>query len=85
MRCPLPLPTGVECYAVAATSGRRAGDLKDAWLGDGLVPVASALGRHADARHCLSFDAAHQSLHHETSHWDLLDKPAVYEQIRAWL
>jgi len=84
-RCPLPLPAGIECYALAATSGQRVGDRKDSWLGDGLVPVASALGRHADARHCLSFDAAHQSLHHETSHWDLLDKPAVYEQIRAWL
>ena len=84
-RRPLPLPAGVECYAVAATSGRRAGDLKDAWLGDGLVPVDSALGRHADARLCLSFDAARQSLHHETSHWDLLDQPAVYQEIRAWL
>jgi len=85
LRQPLPLPQGVDCYAVAATSGRRRGDLKDAWLGDGLVPVDSALGRHADARHCLSFEVAHQSLHHETSHWDLLDKPAVYEQIRHWL
>ena len=84
-RQPLPLPAGVECYAVAATSGRRAGDLKDAWLGDGLVPVDSALGLHADARLCLSFDAGHRSLHHETSHWDLLDKPAVYQQIRGWL
>ncbi len=84
-RCPLPLPAGVECYAVAATSGRRAGDLKDAWLGDGLVPMDSALGRHAEARHCLSFSEANQSLHHETSHWDLLDKPAVYEPVRQWL
>ena len=85
LRQPLPLPQGVDCYAIAATSGRRRGDLKDAWLGDGLVPVDSALGRHADARHCLSFEAAQQSLHHETSHWDLLDQPAVYEQIRGWL
>ncbi len=84
-RHPLPLPQGVECYALAASSGRRAGDLKDSWLGDGLVPTDSALGRHAEARHCLSFAAANQSLHYETSHWDLLDKAAVCQQIRQWL
>lgn len=84
-RQPLPLPPGVDCYAVAATTGGRRGDLKDAWLGDGLVPVDSALGRHADARHCLAFEAANQSLQYATSHWDLLDKPAVYEQIARWL
>jgi hypothetical protein len=84
-RQPLPLPQGVACYAVAASNGKRHGDLADTWLGDGLVPMDSALGRHAEARHTLAFDPAHQSLHYATSHWDLLDKPAVYEQIRHWL
>jgi pimeloyl-ACP methyl ester carboxylesterase len=84
-RQPLPLPQGVACHAVAATNGPRVGDLTDTWIGDGLVPVASALGRHADPRYCLDFDAARQSLHYETNHWDLLDSPAVYERIAGWL
>ena len=81
----LPLPAGVNCYAVAASTGNRAGDLKDSLLGDGLVPLDSALGQHAEARHCLSFAPEHQSLHYATSHWDLLDRPAVYQQLRQWL
>ena len=43
-RRPVPLPAGVACYAIAATTGERRGDLKDRLWGDGLVPVESALG-----------------------------------------
>ena len=39
-------PQGVRCYAIAATTGKQAGDLGASLLGDGLVPLASALGRH---------------------------------------
>lgn len=81
----LPLPAGVACYTVAASTGSRAGDLKDSLLGDGLVPLHSALGRHAEARHCLSFAPQRQSLHYATNHWELLDRPAVYQQLRQWL
>ena len=47
-RRPVPLPEGVACYAVAATTASSVGGLKDRLIGDGLVPVASALGRHED-------------------------------------
>lgn len=46
----VPLPAGVECHALAATSGRRNGDDVDRFLGGGLVPLASALGRHPERK-----------------------------------
>jgi pimeloyl-ACP methyl ester carboxylesterase len=43
---PVPLPQGVQCYAIAATTGKQEGDLSDRFLGDGIVFLNSALGRH---------------------------------------
>jgi hypothetical protein len=84
-RRPVPLPDGVRCYAIAATTGKSAGDLGDRLLGDGLVPLASALARHDDPRFTLAFPAAHQRIVYDAGHLDLLSHPAVYEQIRSWL
>jgi pimeloyl-ACP methyl ester carboxylesterase len=84
-RKPLPLPPGVRCYAIAATRGRRAGDVRDRLLGDGLVPLASALGQHADSAFALQFPEAHQRVIQECGHLDLLDHAAVVEQLATWL
>lgn len=79
------LPKGVACYAIAATTGRKAGDFSDRLIGDGIVPVASALGHHSDPRRELPFDASRQWLALATNHLDLLSKRQVYAQIRRWL
>ena len=50
LRHAVPLPKGVRCYTIAATTGKKVGDLDDELLGDGLVPLNSALGRHKDPR-----------------------------------
>jgi pimeloyl-ACP methyl ester carboxylesterase len=84
-RRPVPLPDDVECYAIAATRGKSAGTLGDRVMGDGLVPLASALGRHRDPAFALAFPAAHQRVIYDASHLDLLSHPDVYEQIRSWL
>ncbi len=84
-RRPLPLPAGVRCFAVAATTGARAGDRKDRLLGDGLVPVASALGRHVDASRTLAFDPGRQWVGTRMGHLDLLGHAEVYAQLRRWL
>jgi pimeloyl-ACP methyl ester carboxylesterase len=84
-RVVLPLPDGVRCFAVAATLGKAAGTLKNQVMGDGLVLVDSALGRHAQAQRTLAFPAEHQWVAHGTNHFDLLASPAVYERLRAWL
>lgn len=85
LRRPLPLPAGVACFAVAAHLGEATDELKERLLGDGLVPVASALGQHADPRFNLVFPPAHQWVAHDTGHLDLLSRPEVYERIRTWL
>jgi PGAP1-like protein len=82
---PLPLPVGPRCWAVAATLGEGTGALKGRLFGDGLVPVDSALGRHRDAAHTLSFASDRQCVAHQTGHLDLLDSAAVASQLRLWL
>jgi pimeloyl-ACP methyl ester carboxylesterase len=85
LRQPVPLPDRVKCYAIAATTGKRAGDLSDRLLGDGLVPVSSALGRHADPRLTLSFPESRQWIGYGMNHLDLLNHPEVYAAVRRWL
>jgi pimeloyl-ACP methyl ester carboxylesterase len=84
-RVPVPLPIGVACYAIAATTGKVAGDLSARLIGDGIVPLASALGRHANPRRALAFDPSRQWVAHDTGHLDLLSRPEVYAQIRRWM
>jgi hypothetical protein len=78
----LALPGGVECYAIAATTAARAGGRLP---GDGLVPVDSALGRHARAELTLAFPESHQSIAFATGHLDLLDRADVYATLKRWL
>ena len=80
-----PLPEGVRCHAIAATLGRRDGDLKDRLLGDGLVPLDSALGRHPDAGRSLRLPDDRQWIGYEMNHLDVLSDAAVYAQLRQWL
>lgn len=81
----LPLPSNVECYAIAATLGKTAGSIPDRVLGDGLVPLDSALGIHKDAARRLSIPPAQQWIAYGTGHLDLLSDSEVYTQIRQWL
>ena len=81
----VPLPQGVECYAAAATLGSRRSVLAERLLGDGLVPLDSALGRHKDAARTLGFPKSHQWIGYETGHLELLSRPEVHEQLRTWL
>lgn len=81
----VPLPGTVRCYAVAASVGQRGGDLKDRLLGDGLVPLDSALGRHQDAARTLPFAEDRQWIGYGINHLELLNRAAVYARIRQWL
>jgi pimeloyl-ACP methyl ester carboxylesterase len=84
-RAAVPLPKGVACYAIAATTAGSLGDLKDRLVGDGLVPVMSALGRHEDSSRALKFPAEGQWIACETGHFDLLSSRRVYERIAEWV
>jgi hypothetical protein len=81
-RRPLPLPLGVDCFTVAASTAK---EMRAKLPGDGLVPVDSALGRHATDDLSLEFPEAHRSIALGTGHLDLLDRAEVYETIRGWL
>jgi hypothetical protein len=75
------LPPGVRCAAIAATLGAEGGNLKGRLLGDGLVPLASALGRHRNAARRLAFAHDRQWVGHGLGHMDLLKDSAVYAQL----
>ena len=81
----LPLPENAQCFAIAATTGKQTGDLQDRLIGDGLVPLASALGWHAKRSRNLAFPESRQWIACETGHLDLLDRPEVYARLKGWL
>jgi hypothetical protein len=82
-RLPLPLPAGVACFSVAGTRSktRRSGGLP----GDGLVPVASALGSHSHPAWALAFQPENQYVACATNHMALLTSPAIAAQLVLWL
>ena len=81
----VPLPQDVECYALAATLGKRRGRVAERLVGDGLVPLDSALGRHRDAARTLALPEDRQWVGYEMGHLELLGRPEVYAQLRKWL
>jgi pimeloyl-ACP methyl ester carboxylesterase len=81
-RKPLPLPADVQCFAIA---GALTNSLSGKWLGDGLVPVQSALGIHAHAERTLGFARDQQWVARGVRHLDLLSDAGVYAQLRDWL
>ncbi len=81
-RSPLPLPRGVACHAIAGSTG--SGGVRRQ-RGDGLVPVASALGRHLRSELNLGIPEAHMWTGEGVNHLGLLDSAEVYQTIRGWL
>lgn len=84
-RVHLPLPEGVACFAVAATLAAKRSHLTDRLVGDGLVPLHSALGEHDDPKRTLLFTDANRMIAYRTSHVALLASPDVTQQVVAWL
>ena len=86
----LPLPAGVACFAVAGTTSKALKTLeelpeRDGLMGDGLVPVASALGKHASAALSLEFPPENQFVAYGTHHMALLKSEAIAAQLLRWL
>ncbi|MBK6715545.1 MAG: alpha/beta hydrolase [Burkholderiales bacterium] len=84
-RQPTPPPAGVAVYLGAATTASSQNDLRARLLGDGLVPLASALGRHDHPALALPVPPAHQCVVTGAHHWDLLDHPEVAQALRRWM
>ncbi len=84
-RQPLPLPSGPAWHVIAATTASKRGLLTDRLLGDGLVPLRSALGQHDDPRHCLEIAAQNQHIAYRMNHLALLHNPLVTDLVRHWM
>ncbi len=84
-RVHLPLPQGVACYSVAATTAAKRSLLAERLTGDGLVPLNSALGQHDDPRRTLAFARASQWIAYRMNHLQLLSSPDVTRQLLQWL
>jgi pimeloyl-ACP methyl ester carboxylesterase len=84
-RTPVPLPETVACFTIAATTAAKRSPVADRLIGDGLVPLPSALGQHADPLRTLHFPKTHQFITYNMSHMALLNSPEVTRQLLAWL
>jgi len=84
-RRPTPLPAGVATYLLAATTADKPGLLHRALIGDGLVPLASALGEHRDPALALQVPAGHRHVVAGCGHLDLLCHDEVRSQLLRWL
>ncbi|MCV2357187.1 GPI inositol-deacylase [Paucibacter sp. B2R-40] len=80
-----PLPASVNCFAVAATMAAKRGALANRLIGDGLVPLHSALGEHSDPRRDLGFAKSEQLVCYRMNHMELLSSPLLTQQMLDWL
>ncbi len=87
----VPLPRGLRCYLLAGTT--RGDDSRAATAahrdgarlpGDGLVPVASALGEHPDPTRALRVPAARKAVLAGHDHFDLLGSAEAFDRLRRW-
>jgi pimeloyl-ACP methyl ester carboxylesterase len=81
----VPLPEQVPCYSVAATAASHRCSLADRLLGDGLVPLKSALGQHGNRLRSLAFAKQNRVITYSMNHMELLSSPDVAEQMVYWL
>ncbi|MEO6623531.1 MAG: alpha/beta hydrolase, partial [Burkholderiaceae bacterium] len=84
-RLAVPLPAAVAFYTVAATLASQRSLLADRLVGDGLVPLHSALGQHDDPQRTLRFSKSAQRVVYRTNHMQLLSSPKIGQQLLAWL
>ncbi|MEL7020988.1 MAG: alpha/beta hydrolase [Bacteroidota bacterium] len=84
-RVVVPLPSTVSCYSIAAITAATATSTAAQLVGDGLVGVDSALGKHTDQDRDLQFDVERTWLAYEHNHLDLLSSGKVYEQLKRWI
>jgi hypothetical protein len=75
----------VACFTVAATLAAKRSLLVDRLVGDGLVPLNSALGVHSDPARSLAFAKASQMVVYQTNHMAMLGNAEVGAQLVAWL
>jgi len=81
----IPLPSNVNCYAIAATTATSRSPIADKLIGDGLVPLDSALGKHNNKLRDLNFNKNFTRMLTRTNHMGLLGNRVVLSQMTTWL
>ncbi|MBF0411967.1 MAG: hypothetical protein HQK70_04545 [Desulfamplus sp.] len=84
-RTPVPLPEGVKCYSIAATTAKESENCCADIIGDGLVTLSSALGYHKKSEFNLLFPETHKWVGCNMNHIDILNHPEVYETIKSYV
>ncbi|MBF0573205.1 MAG: hypothetical protein HQK69_05530 [Desulfamplus sp.] len=84
-RIPVSLPENIDCYAVAVTTIKDSCTIGKNLVGDGLVPLNSALGSHANPDFNLLFPDNHKWVGNNMNHMDLLNNHEVYQTIKKWV
>lgn len=84
-RTPAPLPEGVACHVVAGTLASQRSPMAERLVGDGLVPLRSALGIHDDARLDLGLGKQGRAVFYRMGHLALLGDERVARQLQQWL
>ncbi len=79
------LPAWAQLHVIAGIKAEQPDSIKARLIGDGLVPIDSALGRHRDPALQLPVAAAHQRVLPATSHIGLLQHPQVLDTLRDWI
>ena len=72
-------------YSIAAVAGKEKSYLKNRFLGDSLVSVKSALGKHKNSTKSLPFKKENTFTVYENNHSDLLSNPKISEILKKWL
>lgn len=78
-------PEGLRCHALAASTAAGPPAGRGSSPGDGLVPLASALGQHRDPLRALPIDDDRRWVGWGLNHLDLLSSPAVQARLQQVL
>lgn len=84
-RQPVNLPEHVTGHAIAGITGSEPRSIKSRFLGDGLVPVDSGLGRHRDPVREFPAREENRWIARNTGHLDLIHNKAVHNKLHDWL
>ena len=78
------LPSGVRCYAIAATMKPSGHETVD-WMGDGLVPLSSALAEDETDARSLKLAEQNRAVVNDRNHMDLLKDRTVYALLYGFI
>jgi len=77
------LPESINCFSIAATTNKNSYKIGDDLIGDGLVTLNSALGKHPEFN--LNFPKDRLWVARSLTHMDLLSHKDVYKKVKSWI